>query len=54
MPKICQKVKSKIQKRSNFNDFHSPKVKGKREKKKKAIQIFWLSLLYSQKDTRMD
>jgi hypothetical protein len=41
MAKLCQKVKSKIQKRSNFNDFHSPKVKGKRgEKKKSQIQIF--------------
>jgi hypothetical protein len=40
MAKLCQKVKSKIQKRSNFNDFHLPKA-------------IWLSLLYSQKDTRM-
>jgi len=39
MPKNCQKVKSKIQKRSNFNDFHSPKVKGKKGKKREESQI---------------
>jgi hypothetical protein len=45
MPKICEKVKSKIQKRSNFNDFHSPKVKGKREKREKKARFKYLVVI---------
>jgi hypothetical protein len=38
-------VKSKIQKRSNFNDFHLPKVKGKKRGKEKRAKFKYLVVI---------